>query len=86
MGTVISIEDEAAGAMASELAALTGESVDAAVIEAVRLRLEQERRKQDRDERVRQALAIAAEMRQNVGHPLPSSDHSRLYGEDGLPA
>lgn len=86
MEAVISIKDEAARAMASELAALTGESVDVAVIEAVRLRLEQERRKHDRDERVRQALAIAAEMRQHMGHPLLSSDHSWLYGEDGLPA
>lgn len=86
METQISIEDEAAHAMASELAELTGESVDQAVIESVRLRLEQERRKHDRDERVRQALAIAAGMREHMGRPLPSSDHSWLYGEDGLPA
>lgn len=85
MGNQIKIEGDEAYAMAAELAGLTGESVDAAVVEAVRLRLEQERRKHDRDEMLRDVLAIAAEIREHMGHPLPSSDHSWLYGEDGLP-
>ena len=86
METVISIKDEAAGVMVSELAALTGESVDVAVIEAVRLRLEQERRKQDREQLFRDIKAITADMREHMGHPLPTSDHSWLYDENGLPA
>ena len=81
----IRIEDEAAHAMASELAELTGESVDQAVIEAVRLRLEQERRKHDRERMFRKVQAITAEMRAHMGHPLPTSDHSWLYDEHGLP-
>ena len=71
--------------MASELAALTGESVGEAVIEAVRLRLEQERLKHDREQLLRDVEAITAEMRAHMGHPLPTSDHSWLYDEDGLP-
>ena len=31
-------------------------------------------------------LAIAARVRSHLIEPLPSSDHSWLYGEDGLPA
>lgn len=86
MGNQIRIEDDEAYAMASELAGLTGESVDAAVVEAVRLRLEQERLKHDQEEQlIRDVMAIAAEIRERLGPNLPSSDHSWLYGEDGLP-
>ncbi len=82
----IRTQDETAHAMASELAELTGESLDQAVIEAVRLRLEQERRKQhDREQMLRKVKAITAEMRAHMGHPLPTSDHSWLYNERGLP-
>ena len=31
-------------------------------------------------------LAIAAEIRSHFKRPFPTSDHSDLYGEDGLPA
>lgn len=78
----IRTQDETAHAMASELAELTGESLD----QAVRLRLEQERRKQhDREQMLRKVKAITAEMRAHMGHPLPTSDHSWLYNERGLP-
>ncbi len=80
MGNQIKIEGEEAYAMASELAGLTGESVDAAVVEAIRLRLEQEREKLFKD-----VKAISAEIRERLGPNLPSSDHSWLYDEDGLP-
>lgn len=40
MGTQLNIKGEEAYALASELAELTGESMTAAVIEAVRMRLE----------------------------------------------
>ena len=86
MGSQLNIKGEEAYALASELAELTGESMTAAVVEAVRMRLEQERRKRDRDARLQRALAIAAEMREHMGHPLPSSNHDWLYDEDGLPA
>ena len=81
----LNIKNDEAHELAKELAALTGESMTAAVVEAVRLRLEQERRKHDRDERVRRALAIAAGVRERLGPSLPSSDHRWLYGDDGLP-
>ena len=86
MGNQLNIKGEEAYALASELAELTGESMTAAVIEAVRMRLERERRKRDRDDRLRGALAIAAEMREHMGQPLPSSNHDWLYDDTGLPA
>ena len=86
MATRPNIKGEEAHALASEPAELTGESMTAAVVEAVRMRLEQERRKRDRDARLRRALAIAAEMREQMGHPLPDSNYDWLHDADGLPA
>jgi len=85
METELKIEGEEASALASELADLTGESVAAAVTEALRERLQRERQVRDRQARLERVLALAAEIRQHMEHPLPSSDHSWLYDENGLP-
>ena len=82
---MLHIESDEAYALASELAGLTGQSMVAAVIEALRAKLDTERRRRDVDERVRQALEIAARIRAHMDHPLPTSDLSDLYDEDGLP-
>ena len=81
----LTIEDDAAYAMASELAELTGESLVVAVTEALRARLAAERQKRDKEEYIRRAREIAAEIRAHMPHPLPTSDHSDLYDENGLP-
>ena len=94
MGHQLTIEGDDAYAMASELAALTGESLASAVTQALRARLDEERRKRDqaareassREERIARVKAITARARAGMKHPLPSLDHSDLYGEDGLPA
>ena len=85
MEAELKIEGEEASALASELADLTGESVAAAVTEALRERLQRERQVRDRQARLERVLALAAEIRQHMEHPLPSSDHSWLYDENGLP-
>ena len=85
MGSQLNIKGEQAYAMASELAGLTGESMTAAMVEAVRLRLQQERLKRDRAQLLRAVKAISAEVRERLGPSLPTSDHSWLYGEDGSP-
>lgn len=85
MGSQLNIKSEEAYAMASELAGLTGESMTAAVVEAVRLRLEQERRARDKAVRAARMLEDAAQIRAHMREPV-SSDHSWLYGDDGLPA
>ena len=51
--------------------------------DAVRLaKAAREREVRERSDRI---LAIAADIRSHFKLPLPSSDHSFLYDEDGLP-
>ena len=68
--------------LASELAALTHETVEAAVIQAVRERLERERKVHDDIAAMR---ALAKELRGHI-QPGTTSDTSWLYDENGLPA
>lgn len=82
MGVELRIESEDAVRLAEELATLTGRSVTDAVVDVLReslARAQETRRRRDT------ILAAAAEVRKHLRHPLPSSDHSFLYGEDGLP-
>ena len=85
MGHQLNIKSEDAYRLASELAQLTGESLTAAVTAALRERLEREQAARDRDGRMARVRAITADIRRNLRHPLPTSDHSWLYDEDGLP-
>lgn len=84
MGAQLNIKSEDAYRLASRLAELTGESLTTAVTEALRERLEREQRKQDIDETVARMLAAGREIRAHMKEPV-SSDHSDLYGADGLP-
>ncbi len=85
MGTQLNIKSEDAYRLASELSELTGESLTAAVTEAVRERLARERATRGREARLARIRAIAAEIRAGMGTPLPTSDHGWMYDEDGLP-
>jgi antitoxin VapB len=80
----LNLKHPEAHALASELAGLTGESLTEAVLRAIRERLDREHKARDREERVRHLLEIAQEIRDHV-EPGTTSDHSWLYGEDGLP-
>ena len=73
--------DDDAGRLADELASLTGETVEEAVAHAVRERLERERKVR---EDIAFMQALASEIRAHVQEGT-TSDHSWLYGEDGLP-
>ena len=85
MGHQLNIKSEDAYRLASELAELTGESLTAAVTTALRERLEREQAARNREARMARVRAITADIRRNLQHPLPTSDHSWLYDEDGLP-
>lgn len=85
MGSQLNIKSEDAYRLASELSELTGESLTSAVTSALRERLERERASRDRDARLRRIRDITADIRHNLRHPLPGSDHGWLYDEDGLP-
>ena len=81
----MNIKGDEAYALVAELAELTGESMTVAVIGAVRQRLDQERRARDKAVRAARMLEDAAQIRAHMREPV-SSDHSWLYGDDGLPA
>ena len=82
MGTELCIENEEAFLLAVELAEITGTSIEQAVIFSLRERVARVR---EQAERVRRVMLIAADIRAHLTEPLPTSDHSWLYGEDGLP-
>jgi antitoxin VapB len=84
MGAQLNIKSDDAYRLAADLAALTGESLTAAVTAALRERLERARRGRDLDERKRRLRALAAEIRAHMSEPV-SSDHGWLYDENGLP-
>ena len=78
----LNIKNEETHRMAQELAAMTGESVTAAVTEAVRERLERIKRK-GMKERI---MKIAKECAPRWKEPFRSVDHGDLlYDEKGLP-
>lgn len=82
MGAELKIESEDAVRLADELAVLTGKSVTDAVLAVLRASVAREREVRERSDTI---MAIAADIRSHFKQPLPSSDHSFLYGEDGLP-
>lgn len=76
--------------LARELAAATGESLTAAVTEAVRERLVRVRhaaRRGDPGDRAQRILQIGAEIADALPEPWASRAHGELlYDESGLPA
>jgi antitoxin VapB len=78
----LNIKNEETHRMAQELAAMTGESLTAAVTEAVRERLERIKRK-GMKERI---MKIAKECAPRWKEPFRSVEHGDLlYDEKGLP-
>jgi antitoxin VapB len=81
----LNIKNEEAHRLAAELADLTGESMTAAVTEAIRERLERLRREQ-RPSRVKRLLAIGKDCAKHLKQPWRTVDHGEyLYDEKGLP-
>lgn len=85
MGMQLNIKGEEAYTLAAELAELTGESLTAAVTQALRERLERERRERDVEARLERIMALGREIRERLGPDVHSWDHNDLYDEDGLP-
>ena len=83
MGHLLQIQSDEAVALAKELAALTGETLDAAVTAALRHSVEQERKYQAELDRL---LALTKAFHDSLAAPLPSSNHDWLYDDAGLPA
>ena len=85
MAAQLNIKSEDGYRLAAELALLTGESLTAAVTEAIRERLERERRTRDRSLKLARLRAIAAETRSSLRGPAVARV-VELYDEQGLPA
>jgi antitoxin VapB len=85
MGAQLNIKSDDAYRLASRLSELTGESLTNVVTQALQEALDRRERARDRDERLRRVREITADMRRHMREPLPSSDHSWLYDENGLP-
>jgi antitoxin VapB len=82
----LNIKNPQAHRLARELAALTGESMTAAVIEAVRERLARVRRERQAP-LAAHLLAIGKDCAVHLKQPSRSIDHADLlYGADGLPS
>ena len=72
--------------LAAELSELTGESVTAAVIASLEMRLEQERRKRGGKTTATRILDFAARFKPGMKAGSRSADHAtELYGVDGMP-
>jgi len=84
MGAQLNIKSEEAYNLASQLSALTGESLTAAVTRALRSELDRERRERDIDAKVARMLAAGKEIRAHLHEPI-TSDHSCLYDDNGFP-
>ena len=86
MGEQLKIDGDEAVRLAAELAGLWGESISIVVTRALREALEHERNALGIEDRLQRIRAITADIRSNLKHPLPTSDHSWLYDDEtGLP-
>ena len=82
----LNIKNPEAHRLARELAALTGESMTAAVTEAIRERLACVRREQE-PPLAAHLLAIGKDCAAHLKEPSRSIDHADLlYGAEGLPS
>ncbi len=82
----LNIKSSEAHRLATELAKLTGKSLTAVVIDAMRLQLEQLKRKQTVENRVREIMAIGERAAAHLNQPGKSTDHGdMLYDEMGMP-
>ena len=85
MGHQLNIKSDEAYRLASELAALKGESLTEAVTASLRERLERERRVMDREARIAEIEALTRDMPSRIAPGTTSASHDELYDPNGLP-
>jgi antitoxin VapB len=85
MGQQLNIKSDHAYTVANKLSEMTGQSLTTVVTMALDQLLEREERARGREARIRKLRKLTAEIRERLGDPLPSSDHSWLYDDNGLP-
>jgi antitoxin VapB len=86
MGTQLNIKSDDAYRLASKLSEITGESLTSAVTTALKERLERVQQREDIEARLARIREITADIRANMQHPLPTSNHDWMYDDEtGLP-
>ncbi len=82
----LNLKNPRAHTLATELSALTGQSLTTAVIEALEHQLEVERRKVRRNTTAERILAFADKFAPGMATGSASQDHAALlYDENGMP-
>ena len=83
----LNIKNDETHRLVQELAALTGESLTAAVTEAVRERLERLKREGEGETRLERLRKIAHDCASRLKEPYKTIDHAELLYDDelGLP-
>jgi antitoxin VapB len=82
----LNIKNSEAHELAAELARLTGKSMTDVVTEALRMQLEQLKRYQEKDARLRDLMAIGERCAAHIKQPVNALHHGEiLYDEIGMP-
>lgn len=82
----LNIKNPEAQVLATQLSALTGESLTTAVIVALRERLDRQQRQRGAEGKSERIMQMARRFAAGMAPGSRSEDHATfLYGEDGLP-
>jgi antitoxin VapB len=82
----LNIKNKEAHELAAELAKLTGRSMTAVVLDALRIQLKQLQRSQDKEARLQELMAIGKRCAAHIHHPVTALQHGEmLYDETGMP-
>ncbi len=81
MGHILTIDNQEAVDIATKLAGLHGQSLEAVVVQALRDSMQAD---QDREEWIAQVRRKTAEFRATLTEPLPFSDHGFLYDDEAV--
>jgi antitoxin VapB len=85
MANQLNIKSEDGYRLATELSVLTGESLTAAVTEALRERLEREHRLRDRAAKLTRLRALASDIRVSLRPHPAGGGHLFMYDDGGHP-
>lgn len=82
----LNIKSTEAHELAAELAKLTGESMTAVVIDALRIQLKQLKRYQEKETRLQELMAIGKRCAAHIHQPVTALQHGELlFDEAGMP-
>ena len=82
----LNIKNDEAHELAAKLARLTGKSMTAVVLEALRAQLSQLQRQQEKETRLKELMMIGQRCAARLQQPVSAVQHGEiLYNETGLP-